>query len=52
MRDSWGASFDGGWQADLERWLVPYLEGLGNKTRRKMCPAYIAGGGFEKPTGF
>ncbi|WP_193427804.1 IS701 family transposase [Kozakia baliensis] len=31
------------WQADLEQWLVPYLEGLGNKTRRKMCPAYIAG---------
>ncbi|GLQ66588.1 hypothetical protein GCM10007870_21720 [Gluconobacter kondonii] len=31
------------WQADLEQWLVPYLEGLGNKTRRKICPAYIAG---------
>lgn len=31
------------WQADLEQWLVLYLEGLGNKTRRKMCPAYIAG---------
>lgn len=27
------------WQADLERWLGPYLEGLGNKTRRRMCPA-------------
>jgi len=31
------------WQADLEQWLVPYLEGLGNKTRRRICPAYIAG---------
>lgn len=31
------------WQADLERWLAPYLEALGNKTRRRMCPAYIAG---------
>ncbi|KXV50114.1 hypothetical protein AD945_02600 [Gluconobacter albidus] len=31
------------WQADLEQWLAPYLDGLGNKTRRKMCPAYIAG---------
>lgn len=31
------------WQADLERWLSPYLVGLGNKTRRRMCPAYIAG---------
>ena len=34
---------DGDWQVDLERWLAPYLEGLGNKTRRRMCPAYIAG---------
>jgi len=31
------------WQRDLERWLEPYLEDLGNKTRRRMCPAYIAG---------
>ncbi len=34
---------DGDWQNDLERWLAPYLRGLGNKTRRRMCPAYIAG---------
>ena len=34
---------DEDWQADLERWLAPYLEGLGNKTRRRMCRAYIAG---------
>jgi SRSO17 transposase len=34
---------DEDWQADLERWLAPYMEGLGNKTRRRMCPAYIAG---------
>lgn len=34
---------DGDWQADLEEWLAPYPEGLGNKTRRRMCPAYIAG---------
>jgi SRSO17 transposase len=33
----------GDWEDDLERWLAPYLEGLGNKTRRLMCPAYIAG---------
>lgn len=31
------------WQTDLERWLAPNLEGLGNKTRRRMCPAYVAG---------
>lgn len=34
---------DEDWRADLERWLAPYLEHLGNKTRRRMCPAYIAG---------
>ncbi|TCM15063.1 SRSO17 transposase [Novosphingobium sp. PhB165] len=34
---------DEGWQADLERWLEPYLGSLANKTRRRMCPAYIAG---------
>lgn len=33
----------GDWQDDLERWLEPYLKALGNKTRRQMCPAYIAG---------
>jgi len=31
------------WQDDLERWLEPYLQGLGSKTRRRMCLAYIAG---------
>jgi SRSO17 transposase len=34
---------EGDWQGDLESWLEPYLQGLGNKTRRRMCPAYIAG---------
>lgn len=34
---------DGDWEADLEGWLAPYLKGLGNKTRQRMCPAYIAG---------
>ena len=34
---------DRDWQAGLELWLAPYLEGLGNKTRHRMCPAYIAG---------
>ena len=31
------------WQRDLGHWLEPYLQKLGNKTRRRMCPAYIAG---------
>jgi SRSO17 transposase len=30
-------------QADLERRLDPFLKGLGNKMRRRMCPAYITG---------
>lgn len=34
---------DEDWQRDLEHWLEPYLQKLGNKTRRRMCPAYIAG---------
>ena len=31
------------WTTDLERWLAPFLSALGHKTRRRMCPAYIAG---------
>lgn len=34
---------DSDWQVELEHWLDPYLQALGNKTRRRMCPAYIAG---------
>ncbi len=31
------------WKSDLEEWLVPFLGALGNKTRTRMCPAYVAG---------
>ena len=31
------------WTSDLEEWLVPFLGALGNKTRSRMCPAYVAG---------
>ncbi len=34
---------DGNWQADLERWLAPFVAALRHKTRARMCPAYIAG---------
>lgn len=34
---------DGDWEADLEGRLALYLDGLENKTRRRMCAAYIAG---------
>lgn len=39
----WRLAVDVDWQRDLEDWLEPFLKGLGNKTRRRMCPAYIAG---------
>jgi SRSO17 transposase len=32
-----------GWGEELEGWLAPFLARLGNKTRRRMCPLYLAG---------
>ena len=31
------------WTEELERWLEPFMACLGNKTRRRMCPRYVAG---------
>jgi SRSO17 transposase len=31
------------WEGELGRWLEPFLQRLGHKTRRGMCPLYIAG---------
>jgi SRSO17 transposase len=31
------------WTAELERWLEPFLACLGNKTRTRVCPLYVAG---------
>jgi SRSO17 transposase len=31
------------WTEDLDRWLEPFTEALGHRTRWRMCPAYIAG---------
>lgn len=31
------------WEDELERWLDPFLERLGHKARRGMCPLYVAG---------
>jgi SRSO17 transposase len=36
-----GATLD--WTKDLERWLRPFLAGLGHKRRRQMCPVYVSG---------
>ena len=36
-----GAALD--WRRELERWLRPFLEQLGHKTRRRMCPVYVSG---------
>jgi SRSO17 transposase len=31
------------WRGELERWLKPFLDRLGNKARRQMCPLYVSG---------
>ena len=31
------------WNLDLQSWLSPFLEKLGHKARRRMCPLYVAG---------
>src|SRR5437763_13859280 len=31
------------WKEELERWLKPFLDRLGHKARRRMCPLYVAG---------
>jgi SRSO17 transposase len=31
------------WKAELVEFLRPFVEGLGHKRRREMCPVYIAG---------
>lgn len=38
-----GPAMEENWQADLERWLTPFVGALRHKTRARMCPAYIAG---------
>ncbi len=31
------------WTGELEIWLEPFLRRLGNKTRQRICPLYVAG---------
>lgn len=31
------------WKDELGRWLKPFLDRLGHKARRQMCPVYVAG---------
>jgi len=31
------------WKEDLGRWLQPFLDRLGHKARRQMCPLYVSG---------
>lgn len=31
------------WEDHPERWLKPFLDRLGHRARRRMCPRYIAG---------
>ena len=32
-----------GWEVELAQWLKPFLDRLGHKARRRMCPLYVAG---------
>src|ERR1700751_4779903 len=36
-------SMDVDWQADLDRWLAPFVSALRHKTRERMCLLYVAG---------
>lgn len=31
------------WEDELGRWLKPFLDRLGHKARRRMCPVYVSG---------
>jgi SRSO17 transposase len=31
------------WKAELAHWLKPFLDRLGHKARRQMCPLYVSG---------
>jgi SRSO17 transposase len=31
------------WKEELRRWLKPFLDRLGHKARRQMCPLYVSG---------
>src|ERR1700726_4930898 len=31
------------WEDELRGWLKPFLDRLGHKSRRRMCPLYVAG---------
>ena len=31
------------WKEELGRWLKPFLDRLGHKARRQMCPLYVRG---------
>jgi SRSO17 transposase len=37
------AATNSNWEDELGRWLKPFLDRLGHKARRRMCPLYVAG---------
>src|SRR6266487_219325 len=37
------ASRTSDWRDELGRWLKPFLDRLGHKARRQMCPLYVSG---------
>jgi len=31
------------WREELETWLKPFIQALGDRRRGRMCPLYVAG---------
>ena len=31
------------WEGELERWLAPFVEGMGRRDRRRWAPVYVRG---------
>lgn len=40
---AWHGSDASTWEQELERWMAPFLEGLGHKGRRRWAPLYMEG---------
>jgi SRSO17 transposase len=36
------AEISSNWEEELQRWLEPFLDCLGHRARRRMCPQYIS----------
>jgi hypothetical protein len=44
LRSNLGTRGMADWRGELAGWLRPFVERLGHKARRRMCPLYVAAG--------